>query len=305
MRHYIALLATLFTLLTAHFAQAKNTLNVFACEPEWASLAKEIGQDKVTVFSATTALQDPHHIRAKPGLIAAMRKADLVVCSGASLEIGWLPILQEKAGNAQTMPGTDGYVLASDYVTMLEKPSRLDRADGDIHPEGNPHLQLNPHHIAQVASELTKRFKLLDSAHAADYQAYYESFSKRWESAILRWEKEATDLKDIPVVVHHKSFTYLLDWLRMQETGSLEPKPGLPPTASHLEALLQRLKAHPAKVILRTPYEPEDASKWLAEKTGIQAIVLPFTVGGNDQSTNLFDLFDSTIALLHEAIHAQ
>lgn len=304
MRRYFSLLIMLGLIMSVP-AYAKDKVNVFACEPEWASLAKVIGGDKVEAFAATTAHQDPHHVRAKPSLIAAMRKADMVVCSGASLEVGWLPILQEKAGNTNTQPGSDGYLLAADFMPLLEKPTRLDRADGDIHPEGNPHVQLNPHNIALVATELTKRLKAVDVVNADVYQANYDSFSKRWQEAIHRWEKEAAILKGVPVVVHHKSFTYLLDWLEMNEVGSLEPKPGVPPTISHLEVLLQTLKSHPAYIIIRTPYEPDDASRWLSEKTAIPALVLPYTVGGDKQSTDLFGLFEHTIALLKAANHGK
>lgn len=302
MRYYLSLL-TVLGLLLANSAQAKDKLYIFACEPEWASLASEIGGDKVEIFTATNAHQDPHHVRAKPSLIAAMRKADMVICSGASLEIGWLPILQEKSGNANTMPGSDGYLLAANYVPILEKPARLDRADGDVHPEGNPHIHLNPHNIALVAAELVKRLKAVDLSNAATYQENYNTFSKRWDTAAKKWEAEAASLKGVPVVVHHKSFVYLLSWLDMKEVGSLEPKPGLPPTTAHLEELLQGLKVHPAKMILRTPYEPVDASEWLSGKTGNEAVILPFTVGGNDGSNDLFGLFDSSIKLLKEANH--
>ncbi|PJF20502.1 MAG: zinc ABC transporter substrate-binding protein, partial [Phototrophicales bacterium] len=143
---------TLLGLLISHPAYANDKVNVFACEPEWAALASAIGGDKVKTFAATSARQDPHHVRAKPSLIAAMRRADLVVCSGAGLEIGWLPILLEKAGNTNTTPGSDGYLLAASYVPVLEKPTRLDRADGDVHPEGNPHVHLNP--LFQTIPEL-------------------------------------------------------------------------------------------------------------------------------------------------------
>lgn len=284
-------LLILLGLLTA--APANAAVNVFACEPEWASLAREVGGDKVETFSATTAQQDPHHIRAKPSLIAAMRKANLVICSGASLEAGWMPLLLQKAGsvNAQML-------MAAEVVPMLQKPTRLDRADGDIHPEGNPHLQLNPHNIALVAKALAEKLKAADPANATAYQSRYDTFAQKWEKAIVRWESEAASLKGLPVVVHHRSFTYLLDWLGLREVASLEPKPGIPPTTAHLESLLLRLKTHPAQMILRTPYEPEDASSWLAGKTGIPAVVLPYTVGGDDQSGDLFTLFNRTIELL-------
>lgn len=284
-------------------AQAK--INLFACEPEWAALARELGGDDVEIFKATTAQQDPHFVRAKPSLIAAMRKADLVICSGASLEVGWLPILLQKAGNITTQPGAQGYLLAAEVVPVLEKPTRLDRADGDVHPEGNPHVQMNPHNILLVANELNARLKAVDPSSADGYQARYDAFSRKWDEATARWETEAAGLKGMPVVVHHKSFTYLLDWLGMQEAGSLEAKSGIPPTAANLEALLKRIKGHPARIIIRTPYDPEDPSAWLAGKTGTPAIVLPFTVGGDGNSGDLFALFDRTLNLLQGGNNAQ
>jgi zinc/manganese transport system substrate-binding protein len=292
-------------LLMAAPAYAETKVNVFACEPEWAALAKEIGGDKVETFAATTARQDPHHVRAKPSLIAAMRKADLVVCSGASLEVGWLPILLQKAGNANAQPGASGFLLAADVVPMLEKPIKLDRAEGDIHPEGNPHVHLNPHNIALVAKELNNRLKTVDPSNAGSYQVRYHAFSQKWQRATAHWESEAVSLKSVPVVAHHKSFTYLLDWLGMKEAGTLEPKPGIPPTTSHLESLLQKLRSQPARIIIRTPYDSADASLWLTEKTGMQAAVLPFTVGGDAESADLFGLFDQTIALLKGANRGQ
>jgi zinc/manganese transport system substrate-binding protein len=276
-------------------------VHVFAGEPEWAALAKELGGDKVEVTSATSAQEDPHHVRAKPSLLSQMRRADLVVVSGSSLEIGWLPILLQKAGSSSVQPGKPGYMNASDYVTRLEVPTRLDRADGDIHPEGNPHSQTDPHNIALVARELAKRLATVDGANASYYQQRYADFASRWQTAMAKWDKQAAPLRGMKVVVHHKAWAYLNQWLGLQEVGELEPKPGIPPTASHLEELLVTLKTTPADAIVRTPYDAADASQWLSEKTGTKAVILPYTVGGDVQSGDLFSLFDRTIGLLLEA----
>ena len=157
MKKTFLIFATALGLMITVPASAHAKVRVFACEPEWASLAKMIGGNSVEAYAATHARQDPHHIRAKPSLIAKMRKADLVICSGASLEIGWLPILLQKAGNANTQPGSIGYFLAAEVVPVLGKPVRIDRAQGDIHPEGNPHVHMNPHNVALVAAALTER----------------------------------------------------------------------------------------------------------------------------------------------------
>lgn len=284
---------------------AVAAINVFACEPEWKALAEEIGGASVKATSATTAFIDPHYIRAKPSLIAAIRKADLVICSGAGLEAGWLPILLQKSGHARLQPGQDGFLLAADYVPMLEKPVTVDRSMGDVHPEGNPHIHLNPHNIALVAAELNTRLQRIDSAEAPAIQKRYTDFAARWIKAIQTWEQQAAPLAGKPVVVHHPSWVYLLDWLKMESLASLEPKPGIPPTATHLEDVLQKTRTMPPYVIIRTPYETADASEWLADKIGAPAIQLPYTVGGDEKSADLFGLFDRTIALLNGAKHAQ
>lgn len=282
-------------LLAPAFAFAKTV--IFACEPEWAALVKEIGGDKIEASAATTARQDPHHVRARPSLIAAMRRADLVICSGAGLEVGWLPILIEKAGKAVMQPGNTGYLLASDVVPMLEVPESLDRSQGDIHPEGNPHVHLNPHNIARVAEELKKRLVLLDSANARYYETRLKDFLGRWRRAVVQWEKRGAALHGMPIIVHHRAWAYLEDWLRLKEVAALEPKPGIPPAVSHLQSLLHA----EARAIVRSPYDSGDASAWLAEKTGITAIVLPYTVGGDAESGDLFALFERTLTLLEQA----
>ena len=295
---FFAVLA--FSHIPAFAVSDQEKLKVFACEPEWAALAQEIGGDRVEAFSATSALQNPHYIRARPSLISKARKADLLLCSGASLEVGWLPILLKKA-SSDLQPGSIGYLMASHLVTMLEVPVVVDRSMGDIHPEGNPHVHLNPYNLMTVGETLADRLSGIDPENASFYKDNYRDFSSRFRAAISRWESEAAALKGKPVVVHHQSFVYLIDWLGMKRVGTLEPKPGIPPTTSHLKNLLRKLRNSPADVIIRTPYDPDDASEWLSEKTGTRAIVLPYTVGGDEQSGDLFALFDRTIALLKEA----
>lgn len=287
-----------FALLLPSVAQAK--LRIFACEPEWAALAGEISGDNADIFTATHAGQDPHYIRARPSLIAQARHADIMFCSGAGLEVGWLPILLEKA-SVEVQPGAVGYLMASAYVPILEKPEKIDRSMGDIHPEGNPHIHLNPYNIVLVAKELTKRLKLLDVANADFYQNRSDDFIMRWQAAIVDWEKTALSLKDKKVVVHHRTFSYLLDWLHMENAASLEPKPGIPPTTQHLEKLLKQFAQNPAYVIIRGPYEPEDASTWLSQKTSIPAIMLPYTIDGDDKSNDLFALFEQSVNQLINA----
>src|ERR1700694_1585873 len=169
---------------------AVAALNVFACEPEWGALAQELGGDKVSIYLATTALQDPHRIEARPSLIARIRSADLVICSGSELEVGWLPLLFTQSGNDRIQPGTPGFIEASQFVVRLEIPKVVDRALGDIHPSGNPHVHLDPRNIAKVAEVVTERLVQLDHTNAEVYKTRASSFHERWQVAMQRWQQE-------------------------------------------------------------------------------------------------------------------
>ena len=289
----------LFALAAASLAlfatTARADLNVFATVPEWGALVQELGGDKVKVYTATNALQDPHHVEARPSLIAQARRADLVVATGAELEVGWLPLVTQQAANAKIQPGRPGYFEAAAQVALTGKPVRLDRSEGDVHPAGDPHIQTDARNIGKVAGPLAAKLAELDPANAAYYQARYKSFNDRWTAAIAKWEKEAAPLKGAPVVVQHKAFSYLIDWLGMKEVAALEPKPGVEPTTSHLAEVLQTLQSQPAKMVLRAAYQSDRASQWIAERAKIKAVALPFTVGGDDQAKDLFGLFDDTI----------
>ncbi len=296
MKHFV-LLCLLFLA-----APAQAALKVFACEPEWAALAQELGGDKVSVFTATTARQDPHHIEARPSLIARVRNADLVVCTGADLEAGWLPLLLRSAGNPRVQPGASGFFLAAEHVTLLDVPAKLDRAMGDIHAAGNPHLHTDPRNIAHVAQALAQRLVELDPAQSAYYRARHDGFARRWREARARWEQTAAPLKGAAVVSQHQGgWTYLIRWLGLSEVAVLEPKPGVPASAAHLAQVLARLKSQPAKMVLRAVYQDGKPSEWLAQQTGVRTVVLPYTVGGSERATDLFGLFDDTIARLLEA----
>lgn len=281
---------------------ASAALNVFACEPEWGALAQELGGDKVSVYSATTALQDPHRIEARPSLIARIRSADLLICSGSELEIGWVPLLLTQSGNGKIQLGSPGYFEASQYVAKLEIPKVIDRSLGDIHPGGNPHVHTDPRNIAKVATALEDRMVQLDPAGADMYRSRGKSFLERWQAAIARWERQAAPLKGVPIVVYHKDFSYFINWTGMQEVASLEPKPGIPPTPSHLAELLDLMKRQPAKVIVYSPYNSPQAAEFLSSRAGIPAVMVPFTVGGTDKAKDLFGLFDDTIQRLLGAL---
>ena len=292
------LLPVLAGLLALAGSGAHAALKVFACEPEWAALAQELGGPLVEVTSATSALQDPHHVQAKPSLIARTRNADLVACTGAELEAGWLPPLLAQSGNAKVQPGQPGFFAAADFVRKLDLPAQLDRAQGDVHAAGNPHVQTDPRQIALIATALAARLRQIDPANASEYSRREADFARRWQQAIAGWGARAAPLKGMAVVSQHKGFPYLYDWLGLQEVAVLEPKPGIEPTVSHLQQVLAALRTTPARMVLHAAYQDPRASEWLSKNAGIAVVKLPFTVGGSDAAKDLFGLFDDTIARL-------
>ena len=289
-------------LLYVAAALPAHALKVFACEPEWGALARELAGDKASVYTATHALQDPHQIQARPSLISAVRTAELLVCTGAELEAGWLPLLLRQAGNPAVQPGRPGHFLAAEYVSMLEVPARLDRADGDVHAAGNPHIQTDPRNIAAVAQALGRRLAEADPANAKAYEARLADFHIRWGQAVQRWTQQAAPLKGLPIVVQHKGFPYLENWLGLRQVAALEPKPGVEPSSAYLSQVLAQLQQRPARLILRAAYNEGRGADWLSERAKIPVVVLPYTVGGNDQAKDLFGLFDDTIGQLLKAV---
>lgn len=291
----------IFLLLGLLSLSAQADLKVFATVPEWGALAKELGGKHVEVFTATGGLQDPHHVEAKPSLIARARNADLIVATGAELEVGWLPVVLRDSGNPRIQPGQPGYFEAAKSVRMLEVPSRLDRADGDVHAGGNPHIQTDPRNFLKIGEALTTRLAQLDAANAAEYQANFKSFSERWKAAIGKWEASAAPLRGMHVATQHKAFPYLYDWLGLVEVETLEPKPGVEPSVSYLGQVVADAESKKPRMVIRAAWNSPRPSDWFAEHAHVPVVVLPFTVGGDDQARDLFGLFDDTVNLLLKA----
>ncbi len=283
-------------LLCASPAFAK--VNVFACEPEWKALVEAIGDSHVKAYSATTAFQDPHYIEARPSLIAKTRRADLVVCTGAELEVGWLPLLLRQSGNAAIQEGEPGFFLAASQVERIEVPTELDRSQGDVHAAGNPHVHWDPYRLLTIAKALSERLATIDGDHAAYYQERYRDFAEKWNQHIMSWEAFAAPLKGKKAVVHHKNWSYLLDWLDIEMVGDLEPKPGLPPTSGHLSSLLQQVRNTGADFILITNYQDDKGAQWLSEKSSIPVVSLPYTVGGSEDANDLVSLYSNVLKQL-------
>jgi len=280
---------------------AQAALRVFACEPEWAAVAREIGGDKVETSSATSPDQDVHYLQARPSLIAQVRRADLVFCTGADLEVGWLPVLLRQAGNGKVQPGQPGYLEAASAVSMLEVPISVDRSQGDVHPFGNPNIQTDPRNIAKVAAALAERLTKLDAANAPYFAQRAQDFSARWNKALAHWKTLSEPLKGMQIVAHHRSYIYLEQWLGLEEIGTLESKPGIEPTTGHLAELLEQMRGKQVKAIVRSTYQDSRASDWLSGRTGVKAIVLPHTVGSVPGTDTLFSMFDVIVARLLQA----
>lgn len=273
-------------------------LNVFACEPEWAALTQLLAGNQANIYTATGPLQDPHQVQARPSLIAKARSAQLLVCTGAELEVGWMPVVLRESGNSAIQPGSSGHFEAAQYVSMLEVPTRLDRADGDVHAAGNPHIQTDARNFLPIAEALSQRIIQLDPANTAYYQQQLATFNQQWHAAITKWEKQAAPLKGIPIIVQHRGFPYLNNWLGLKQVAELEPKPGMEPSAAYLGQVLSDLQQHPTRMVVRAAYQNERPSEWIAERAHIPAVVLPYTVGGTPQATDLFTMFDDTIQRL-------
>lgn len=271
---------------------------MFACEPEWEALVKRLGGQHVNTFSATTAFQDPHYVEARPSLIAKTRQADLLICTGAELEIGWLPLLLRKSRNANIQTDKPGYFLAADQVKKIEIPSKLDRSQGDVHASGNPHVHWDPYRLLKISKELTQRLIAIDPQNEGDYKIKLKYFELIWTSHIKKWESLTNQLIDKKVIVHHKNWSYLLNWLGIKSVGDLEPKPGLPPTSSHLVKLLKTVRSDNVDYILNANYQDSKGAEWLSNKSKVPVINLPFTVGGNENVKDMISLYDEVITRL-------
>ena len=279
---------------------ASAEVQIFACEPEWAALASEIGGDVAHVYSATHGRQDPHYIRARPSLIAQVRQADVLFCSGAGLEEGWLPVLLQRGARVTIQRDQPGHLMASEHVRMLDPPSLVDRSQGHVHAEGNPHVQLLPENIAFLATELARRLTVIDPDNAEVYRRQLSVFQERWKDATANWMERTSHLEGMPVVVHHEAWAYLFE-LDRHQASCVDRTPTRCPSDRQPSAIgvgtgpKCRCRRHsPCSV-------RAFRGDGVAFRQGrIPIVDLPFTVGGQEGVDDLFDLFEVTITLLEE-----
>lgn len=281
--------------------EAQARLNIFTCEPEWAALARVIAPDAV-IFSATHARQDPHEIEARPALISALRRADLAICTGLSLEAGWLPMLQNRAGNAKVLPGSQGMLFVGEAMPLLaDAHHHPERGKGHVHAEGNPHFQLDPRLLPSVARRLAQRLGAVDPARADVYRERYDQWSAAWQLRIETWQHAAKPLFGQAVIAEHSSFAYLFRWLDLYQSADLEPVPGVPPSITHLQALLQRARDDPPMAIAQTLYQDPQSGRWLAQRLAVPLLTLPSTVTQDGETRTLEGLFDHLVRSLLDA----
>ena len=282
---------------------AALALQVFACEPEWAALVRELAPH-AQVRSATHALQDPHHIEARPSLIAQLRRADLAVCTGAALESGWLPTLQQRSGNPKVQEGAAGMFYAADHVALIDPKPPGTPFDGDVHEQGNPHVHLDPRRVLDVARALAEQLQAIDPPRRSVYRDQLGKFEASWRERTAARERRAAPVRGKRIAAQHSTYAYLWHWLGIEQIADLEPKPGLPPTPGHLQRVLTMTRPNPPKAIVVSSYQDARPARWLADQLGAstQVLQLPATVTDDAVAPDLNALFDLLVNRLVETL---
>lgn len=286
-------------------APARAQLNVVTTTSDLASIAQEVGGDKVKVTALAKGYQDPHFVEAKPSFVLLLNKARLLVVIGRDLESAWLPPLVTQSRNAKIQPGSNGYLDASQNVKILDLPTGvITRAMGDVHPSGNPHYWLDPENGGRVARSIEGKLSQLDPANAAYYRGRAADFERRLADAQKRWKALMAPYKGVKVVTYHRSWTNFADAFGLNVIGFVEPKPGIPPTPQHTLDVINAMKAQNVKIVMVEPYFDTKTPNSIASKAGAKVLIMPPSVGGVPQAGDYFKLFDYDINLLVDAIRA-
>ena len=267
-------------------------LHVATTYPYIASIVQQVGGDRVNVQALASGDWDPHVIVPKPSYIAKLRRADLLIMSGAQLEIGWLPPLMNQANNPKINVGSRGLLDLSRSVQLIEVPVGVSRAQGDIHPDGNPHFYLDPYNIPLLSKAITERLAELEPAGESEYQNNNKNFTEKWNNKMAEWDEKLEKLKGITVIEYHKNYDYFLLRYQIKLLGTVETLPGIPPTSKHIESLARMIASSSVRFILQDVYHPDDASKLLAKKYGIRVVRIPHDVGAVPEAKDIFTLFD-------------
>ena len=289
--------------LVVPIAGAEDKLTVITTTEDLASIAREVGGDRITVESIARGYQDPHFVEAKPSFILKLQKADILVAVGRDLEIGWLPPLIQQSRNAKVQVGGSGYVDASLKARILEIPQgQITRAEGDVHPLGNPHYWLDPENGKLVAKEIADKLSQLRPGDRAFFEQRLTDFTARVAEAEKRWESTMAPYKGTKVVTYHRSFPNFAERFGLDVIGYVEPRPGIPPSPQHTLDLINDMKRQNVKLVLVEPYFDLKAPNSIGRATGAEVLVMPPSVGGVKEVTDYFKLFDYDINLLIGAL---
>jgi zinc/manganese transport system substrate-binding protein len=302
-KRYLSIAVLLGAALSANATSAFAQLNVITATEDLASLAQEVGGDKIKVESLARGYQDPHFVEAKPSFVLKLNKADLLIVVGRELEIGWLPVLITQSRNSKIQPGGPGYLDASQTAKILELPTgQITRAMGDVHPMGNPHYWLDPENGRRIAKAILEKFSQMDSKNASYFAQREADFEKRLTEAQARWKAAMAPYNKVKVVTYHRSWANFADAFGLDVIGYVEPKPGIPPTPQHTLDVIQAIKAQNVKVIIVEPYFDTKTPNSIAAATGAKVLVMPPSVGGVPAATDYFKLFDTDVNMLVAAI---
>ena len=294
-----AAFATTLAALSFDARAAHAALSVVATTEDVADLTRQVGGDKVKVEAIARGYQDPHFVEAKPSFILKLSKADLLVVVGRDLEIGWLPPLVQQSRNARIQPGADGYLDASLTAKILEIPTgRITRAMGDVHPAGNPHYWLDPGNGRRIAKAVADKLARMAPADAAYFTARYTDFDQRLAAAEKRWDEQMAPYKGLKIVTYHRSWANFVDRFALDVIGYVEPRPGIPPSPSHVFDLIAEMKRQNVKILIVEPYFDLKTPSMVARETGARVLVLPPSVGGEKEITDYIELFDYDLRLL-------
>ncbi len=293
-------LCLLFTVSWASVVHAK--LNIVAATPDLGALASEIGKDRVNVTNIAKPTEDPHFVDAKPSFIVKLNKADMLIDGGLQLEIGWLPPLVVGARNQKILAGEKGYLIASEGVPIIEVPTSADRAMGDVHPLGNPHFMLDPINGKIVAMHICDRLCQIDAANCNYYKDNLKDFTKRLDKKFSEWQKTLEPFRGTKIVTYHKTFPYFANRFNLNVVGALEPKPGIPPSPTHINSLIPMMKNEGVKLILIEPFRERKTPEFVASQTGAKIVVFPIMVGGQKETDDYLSIFDYTIDQIVSAL---
>jgi zinc/manganese transport system substrate-binding protein len=288
------------SLVAALAAGARADLRVVATVPDLAAIAQEVGGKHVTVTSLSLGTQDPHFVDAKPSLVLELNQADLLLAIGLGLEVGWLPTLQTGARNAAIQVGGHGFLDCSGMVQLLDVPTgQVDRSQGDIHPGGNPHYLYDPRVAVRVAAGIGKRLAELDPQTAAEYTRGADAFRARIDQARAGWERRLAAARGLPVITYHRSWVYFADWLGLDQVGTLEPKPGIPPSPAHVARLLGLARSRGVKLVILEDYYPDDTARLVAAKLGARLVRVP---GGAARGQSYVDVAEARVAAVEKGL---